>query len=613
MICFLLVKKTNQEFFLALWYNRQMPKKLKTEWDLKLLYKSPKDPQIEKDMREIEMLCENFEKKYSSAKDYLSDEAGLSTALVEYEKVIEVLGGYKPAAFFHYLRDLNSEDKFAEAQSIMLSERFSKASNRIIFFELAIGKIPKEMQERFLKSTKLEGLEYFLERIWERSKHDLTGPEEKILSLKSLPSYSLWIDGNEKALNKQTILWKKKQIPLSLVSNLISSLPTKERHQLHRLFMQKLKATSDFAEAEVNAIVIDKKIEDELRGYEKPYDSTLLSYQTDNKTVDALRKAVTDNFSVSHRFYKLKAKLLGEKRLEYADRAAPIGKIEKKISFNDGFETLKEVFSTLGKRHADTLQSYAERGQIDVFPKKGKTSGAYCSSAINLPTFVLLNDAGNEDSISTFAHEMGHAMHSEFTGKQRVFYRNYSTAVAETASTLYEAFLFDHQFAKMSDKEKIIALHKRINGDIQTVFRQIAVFNFEEDLHAGIRAKGNLPKEEIAELMNKRMKEYLGPLFDFREEDGYFFVTWSHIRRFFYVYSYAYGLLVSKALHRKYKKDKSFMKEIEKFMEAGSSKSPHEIFLDIGVDTSKPEFWQEGIDAIAEDISTLEKLIGKKK
>ncbi len=105
------------------------------------------------------------------------------------------------------------------------------------------------------------------------------------------------------------------------------------------------------------------------------------------------------------------------------------------------------------------------------------------------------------------------------------------------------------------------------------------------------------------------MKAYLGPQFTMKEDDGYFFVQWPHLRYFFYVYSYAYGEIISKALYSKYKHDKNYMKEIEKFLSAGGSKSPEQIFKDIGIDTGKPEFFVEGLKEIEEDIKKLEALI----
>ncbi len=161
----------------------------------------------------------------------------------------------------------------------------------------------------------------------------------------------------------------------------------------------------------------------------------------------------------------------------------------------------------------------------------------------------------------------------------------------------------------LSPKEQLIALHDKIASSINTIFRQIACFNFELDLHNSIRDKGSLSKEEIAALMNKHMAAYLGPVFSMQEDDGYFFVYWSHVRRFFYVYSYAFGEIVSSALYQMYKKDNSFKEKVKQFLSMGGSDSPENIFKSIGIDVTKPEFFEEGLKKIEKDIDTLESLL----
>jgi oligoendopeptidase F len=163
----------------------------------------------------------------------------------------------------------------------------------------------------------------------------------------------------------------------------------------------------------------------------------------------------------------------------------------------------------------------------------------------------------------------------------------------------------------LSPARQIVALANKINSEITMIFRSIACFNFESDLHAEIRSTGFVPKERIAALHNKNMQAYLGDTFELIPDDGYFFVAWHHIRRFFYVYSYAYGILVSKALLRRYKQDKSFWKKIEQFLSAGGKDSPENILKEIGIDVSKPSFWKEGLKEIEDDISKLEKLTKK--
>jgi oligoendopeptidase F len=409
-------------------------------------------------------------------------------------------------------------------------------------------------------------------------------------------------------LGQKTVKFQGKIMPLPEAGGKIADLPTEERRKLHSLVMEKFGELDGVAESEINAIVTDKKINDELRGFEKPYDATILGYQNDRKSVIALVESVTKYFSLSHRFFTLKAKLLGLTNLESADRAAGIGKDVKEIKFDEAVKTLRGVFGSLDKEFLMIFDRFLEQGQIDVYPKVGKTGGAYCSGNMNAPTFVLLNYTNTFDQVMTLAHEMGHAIHTELSKSQPAIYRDYTISTAEVASTLFESFVFDVVFEKLSDEEKVVALHKRINDDIGTIFRQIACFNFENELHMTIREKGGMSKDDIKGLLNKHMSAYMGPAVKVKDEDGNFFVGWHHIRRFFYVYSYAFGQLISKALYAKYKEDKKYLVKIKQFLNAGGSDSPENIFKSIGIDVTKPDFWEKGLQTIEKDIEKLENL-----
>ena len=581
---------------------------MKTSWNLGLLYKSHTDPQIEKDIRATERAYSNFEKKYKGKTDYLKNETKLLKALEDFEAMMNSMALYKPVRYFSFVQCLASKDDIARAKITQLSERYTKNDQKITFFELSLGKIPAAVQKKFLTSKKLEHFRYYLKTIFSHSKHNLSEAEEKIMSLKSITSYNLWVDLTEKMLGKTTVEFKGKTMPLSEASYTISDLPLPERYELHDKTMAAMGALTDVAEGEINAIYTNKKINDELRGYAGPADATILDYQNNTKSVHTLVSTVTKNNAISHRFFKLKAKLLGLPLLRYADRAVGIAKESPKATFEQGVTILREVFGSLDPDFVTILDSFLEKGQIDVYPKMGKLGGAFCSSTENAPTFVMLNHTGSMEQVSTFAHEMGHAIHSELSKSQPILYQGYSTSTAEVASTLFEAFVFEALFEKMTPEEQIAALHTKINDDIQTIFRQVACFNYETELHTAIRAKGGLSGAEISALLVKNMSAYLGPIVDMKPEDGNQFVSWSHIRNFFYVYSYAFGQLISKALYVEYKKDKKFMVKIKQFLKAGGSDTPENIFKAIGIDVTKPDFWKKGLQSIEKDIDMLEKL-----
>jgi oligoendopeptidase F len=588
-----------------------MTKVYKTDWDLKQFYSSIDDPKIKKDVDVLEKKYKAFEKKYKDKTDYLKNPKKLLTALYDFE----ALGAdpFLPSLYTHLASDLNSSDEKMQALSTSLSMRLTKINNRVIFFPLAINKIPKPFQKKILADKKFAYFKYSLKMSFDTAKYDLTLAEEKILNLKSLPSYSLWVRGVEKSLNEKTIDYGGKNIPISEALSLIRTLKIPDRYEVHEKTLAKIKEVADFSTSEINAIYINKKINDELHGFSKPYSNTLLYHEISEKTLSQLRESVKKWQKVSHDFFALKAKLLKLDTLHYPDRGVGIGENKKKISFDEAVKILSSSFEKIGPWYAQTFQSFLEKGQVDVFPKVGKTGGAYCSGGSNRPTFILLNHIENFDSVMTFGHEMGHAFHTELSKKQGLTYQGYSTAVAEVASTFFENIVFEETVGELTKQERIFAMHDRIDDDIQTIFRQMACFEFELELHESIRAKGNVSKEEIAALMNKHMQSYLGPVFKLAPDDGYFFISWSHIRNFFYVYSYAYGQIVSKALYKKYREDNSFFKKIEQFLSAGGSKSPEQIFKDIGIDTNKSDFFELGLKSVAEDIKLLEKLAKEEK
>lgn len=584
---------------------------MRTTWNLRrFFYDSLDDPRIAKDVAAMKRAYDAFAGKYARDFSFAKSPRRLLAALRDYEKLLSRVGPAKPLLYFNYVKELDAENARARAKLAALLQEMAPHENKVLFFSLRLGKIPPAAQKKFLSDKRLAKYRYMLAKIFETAKYDLSEAEEKILNLKSLPSHSLWVEGVDRVVNKQTVPFGVKKIPLNEAMELVSTLPTQaKRRKLHRAILEKLDVAGDFAESEINAIVINKKISDDLRGFKNPWSATILNYQNSEKAILNLVEAVTRAFPLSHRFYKLKKKILGLSRMTYADRNASVGAAKKKISFPEAASRLKEVLEKIDPEYAAIFRRFLADGHVDVYPRVGKSGGAYCSSNIGSPTLVLLNHTDDFKSFMTLAHEMGHAIHAEMSKSQPLIYQGHTISVAETASTLFEQLTFESIFETLPPKEQAIVLHDKISDDISTIFRQIAFFNFEKELHAQIRGKGSLTKGEMAALLVKHMKAYLGPAVSLEESDGLFFIAVSHFRRFFYVYAYAYGQLVSKAMVEEYKKDRSFSEKIRKFLEAGESDSPERIFGGMGIDTTSPAIFAKGLRSIENDIARLERLV----
>ena len=192
--------------------NKGRPGGIKTGWDLSLLYTSPKDIRIEKDMMRMEAAYVSFEKMFRSQTNYLTDENELRIALEAYESLAKATASMKPLAYFWFIKELDSDNSGAEARIRLYEERLTKASNRIQFFDIALGKIALAQQHRFLASEMLAPYRYYLYKLFEAGKHMLSEPEEKLMALKSGPSNSMWVSGVSNAIARKVVHFKGKDI-----------------------------------------------------------------------------------------------------------------------------------------------------------------------------------------------------------------------------------------------------------------------------------------------------------------------------------------------------------------------------------------------------------------
>lgn len=579
--------------------------KYKESWDLSLLYRSHTDPRIEHDVRVVERAYEKFAHTYRDV-NFTATPTALAKALTAYEKLASMPESARPFRYFMFRQELDARDEYAEKELNKLSDRLTRAANALLFFELRIGAISKNKQRAYLKDPELASFRYQLECIFKDAEHLLSEPEEKILSLKSLPAHGLWVSGMEKILNRYTIKRGKEEESLQNALSMLPRLTHTQRRNVWKNITDGLQDLGEVAENELNAVVLNKKINDELRGYEKPYTATVLGYENDVASIEALVDTVsTKGFALSWRYYKLNAKLLKQEKMEYVDRLATVGK-NPEVSFSDSVAFLREVFPKVNPEYGNILDRMLANGQIDVYPKKGKTGGAFCASATHLPTFVLLNHTNTLNSLTTFAHEMGHAVHSERSKEQPVRYEDYSTATAETASTLFEGLVFEHVVSGFSKREQFYARLSKMDDFVASVVRQIAFFNFEKEMHETIRIQGAMTHDELATCMQKHLASYMGPAVRVNKADGYSFVYVSHFRNFFYVYTYAYGQLISNVIAKRWIDNPAYAEEIDRFLTAGGSMSPEDIFKGIGIDTSNPVFFEEGLASAERELKMLE-------
>jgi len=362
--------------------------------------------------------------------------------------------------------------------------------------------------------------------------------------------------------------------------------------------------------------LMDKKIDDELRHFDRPEASRHLADDIDTAVVDALVEAVSDRFDISQRYYALKAKLFKQPKLSYHERNVPYGTLEKEYKYPEAVALVHEVYASVDTELAGILKKFVENGHVDVFPKKGKRGGAFCTiTGLNHPVYVMLNHTNKLQDVTTIAHEFGHAMNHELMKKQNALNYGMGLATAEVASTFMEGFVLDRLIAEADDELRLALMLDQLNSAVSSISRQVAMYQFEQEMHAEFRKKGFLSHAEIGALFSKHMEDYMGEAVAQDEGAENWWLYVGHFRTFFYVYSYASGELISKALQRKVQADPKFIAVIkDKFLSAGGTKDVKGIFGDMGIDVTDKKFWENGlaeINQLLADTETLAKKLGK--
>lgn len=589
---------------------------LQKTWNLTPLFDGDNDKKMEEKRRELLAAAQKFVDKWKDRSDYLDDPIVLRKALDDYENWARNYGVSGDEGYYFSLRtSQNQSDDKLKQKANDIQNVALKISNDIQFFTHRIAKISPENHEKFLSAKELKSYKHFLEKIFESSKYLLSEDTEKALSLKSVSSVSNWVNMTSSFLSKEerNILdedEKPKTASFAEIWSLVENKNKKVRQLAGKAINNILAKHSDVAVEEMNSILHDKKVEDELRGFSRPDLGRHLSDDIDTEVVDSLINAVSSRFDISRRFYELKCKYLGVRFLNYFEKSVEVGGLSKKFSYEDSVNIVYNAFSKLDPEFAQKFQEFVENGNIDVYAKKHKVSGAFCASdLITQPTYILLNHHGELTDVLTLAHEMGHGLNDEYIKKtQNALNADSPLSTAEVSSTFFEDFALEEILPDLSEEQKLAIMIMKLQEDIGTIFRQVACYQFEQELHKEFRIKSYLSKKDIGEIFVKHMKNYLGDKIVFRKGEENWWIHWSHIRSYFYVYSYASGLLISKSMQSAVRSDRGFISKVKEFLSAGCYDSPKDIFSKMGIDITQKEFWDKGLKEIEDLLTETEAL-----
>ncbi len=330
------------------------------------------------------------------------------------------------------------------------------------------------------------------------------------------------------------------------------------------------------------------------------YDSVLQrELFNDNLPEDIYRTLVTEvnaALPTLHRYFKLRAKMLGVEEMRYYDIYPPLVSLAKTFDIETSKQITLDAMAVLGDDWVDMQREAIEKRWMHVYPQRGKRSGAYMSSgAFDVHPYLLLNHNDDYSGLSTLAHEWGHAMHSLYSKQNNSFDTYfYSTFIAEIPSTSLELILEDYMTKNAeSSNERLFYLGSALEGMRGTFFRQTMFAEFELSLYEAAERGEALSGQRISEMYGEILKRYHGHDEGVVIIDELYTNEWMFIPHFYYnmyVYQYATSQTAGTALYaRIVEEGEPAVESYKNLLRAGGSDYPYVLLKNAGVDMATPE------------------------
>ena len=579
-------------------------------WNLGDLYSSINSRKILKDLNLIEKLSKSFSKKYEGKVIKLSA-IKLLKAIEEIEKIDEIMD--KILSYAHLLVSENIENEKNKIFFQQMQEKITKFSSMLIFFTLELNQISDKKIKIFFKEKKLIKYKNWIINRRSFKPYQLDKKLEKLLQDKSLTSSSAWIRLFDDTIAALRFPFKNKLLSSAEILNFLSDNKSSTRKAAAKSVGKTLGKNINLFATITNTLAKDKSINDEWRKLPNPVSARNLSNVVEDKVVDALSNTVSGSYKkLSHRYYAIKAKWFGLKKLKYWDRNAPLPfQSKKQYTWDSAREIVTKAYTDFNPSIGKIVEIFFEKSWIHAPVMTGKSPGAFSASTVpSVHPYILLNFQGKSRDVATLAHELGHGIHQYLSAnKQGHFNSSTPLTLAETASVFGEMLTFKSLLKNEKNlKEKKALLANKVEDMLNTVVRQIAFYQFEKEVHLQ-RKKSELSTEEICSIWIQVQKESLGPSIEFEEEYKYY---WSYIPHFihspFYVYAYAFGDCLVNSLYGVYEEGLSnFDKKYITLLESGGSKDYKNLLKPFHLNPSNADFWKKGIKVIENFIDDLEK------
>jgi oligoendopeptidase F len=585
------------------------------EWNLADLYPALDSAEVKRDLDRAALECEAFEQAYKGKLAFLAESQGGGAALGEavkrYEAIDDLLGRLISYAGLVHAGDTTDPVRTKFYGDVQ--DRITTASTHTLFFTLELNRIDDDVLERAMQDPALGHYRPWIEDVRKEKPYQLEDRVEQLFHEKSVTAYSAWNRLFDETIASLRFKVAGKSLLIEPTLNLLQDTDGKKRkaaaEALAKTFGENLRTFTHIT----NTLAKDKEISDRWRGFPDIAAARHLANRVEPEVVDALVAAVHAAYPrLSHRYYALKARWFGKKRLAHWDRNAPLPKVPSPtIGWSDAKDTVLSAYGAFSPRMASIAERFFTERWIDAPVRPGKSPGAFSHPTVpSAHPYVLVNYQGKPRDVMTLAHELGHGVHQVLAAPNGALMAPTPLTLAETASVFGEMLTFKKLLAQTTEaKQRKAMLAAKAEDMINTVVRQIAFYTFERRIHSE-RKRGELTAEQIGKIWFEMQGESLGPAIELKP--GYE-TFWTYIPHFihapFYVYAYAFGDCLVNSLYAVYERaEEGFAERYLAMLAAGGTKHHSELLQPFGLDARDPAFWQGGLGVIERMIGELEML-----
>ena len=574
------------------------------EWSLNEFYHGITDPALEQDLSRLETVIGDFKAAVTSLPEKEPREALRDAVALEEEMALLIR---KLSGYFHLRRSTNSADTEGARYSTKVHNLAVSKTKESVMLQKYIAGL-ENIDEIIAEDEMLSAYGFRFEQIRKNASHKLSDEAENVFARMNLSGGKAWGDLFAHLTANVSVDYRGEKISLSAVRGLADSDDASVRKEAYEAELACYGQIKDPVAFALNSIKAQVNTEAALRGYEDVLEMTLAQSRMQKETLDAMLDAIREVLPKFHAYLRHKARLLGyENGLPWYEILAPMGKTESMTyTVPEAHRYLVERFSAFSDDLAEMVDTAFREEWIDFYPKKGKVGGAFCN---NLPFMkqsrILTNFSGSFGSITTLAHELGHAYHGKQIESHRILNTAYTMPVAETASNFNEMIVVNHAIAHTEGEEKLRLIETQIQDMTQILVDIYSRFLFEDEV---FRRRKNtfLFADELSEIMLNAQKEAFGDGLDHGLLHPYMWCCKSHYYRAglsYYNFPYAFGGLFSRGLYAKYLEEgEAFIPKYRALLKATTVDTVEHVAEIAGIDLTKPEFWRKSLATVTEQI-----------